>query len=71
ILGKQGSPLEPVVELPGQAEVGIEPVVVQPSVVVRLASSLCVAFRPEPAVSGTDDALLAVAATSPAVVATS
>ncbi|MCI72411.1 hypothetical protein A2U01_0093674, partial [Trifolium medium] len=52
-------------------KVGVEPVVVQPSAAARPASSLCVAFRPEPAVPGTDDALLVVVATSPAAVATS
>ncbi|MCI50985.1 hypothetical protein A2U01_0072229, partial [Trifolium medium] len=52
-------------------EVGVEPVVVQPSAVARPASSLDVTFRPEPAALDTGDALLAVAATSPAVVVTS
>ncbi|MCI84412.1 hypothetical protein A2U01_0105690, partial [Trifolium medium] len=52
---------------PDQVEVGVEPVVVQPSAAAGPASSLCVAFRPEPAVPDTDDALLAVAATSPAI----
>ncbi|MCI96717.1 hypothetical protein A2U01_0118017, partial [Trifolium medium] len=45
--------------------------VAQPSAVARPASSLCVAFRPAPAVLGTSDALLAVVATSPAAAATS
>ncbi|MCI79280.1 hypothetical protein A2U01_0100551, partial [Trifolium medium] len=47
------------------AEVGIEPVVVQPFAAARLASSLNVAYRPEPAAPDTGDALLAAVATSP------
>ncbi|MCI82420.1 hypothetical protein A2U01_0103694, partial [Trifolium medium] len=42
-----------------------------PSATARLASSLCVAFRPAPAAPDTGDALLVVVATSPATVATS
>ncbi|MCI60750.1 hypothetical protein A2U01_0082006, partial [Trifolium medium] len=69
ILEKQGSPLEPVAELPDYAVV--EPVVVaHPSAAARPASSLCVAFRPTPVVLDTGDALFAVVATSSAAAAT-
>ncbi|MCI89494.1 hypothetical protein A2U01_0110783, partial [Trifolium medium] len=64
ILEKQGSPLEPVAELPDWAVVDVELVVAQLSAAAGPASSPYDASRPVPVVPDTGDASLAVAATS-------